>query len=155
MARIAQAYKADESTITPYPGGDADLPADKTNFNHLQSSMRMPVECAFGRLAGMWGALDSLTPLHPPPTLTPRAPFAGPSRLTAVAFAAPHRAAGILWRPLLFSLERVPSLILALMKLCNVALRYPGNGEEPGDADALDALARLRAGGQLASPPLC
>ena len=94
-------------------------------------------------------------PSHPPPTLTLRAPFPGPSRLTTVAFAAPHRAAGILWRPLLFSLERVPSLILALMKLFNVVLRYPGNGEEPGDADALDALARLRAGGRLASPPLC
>ena len=50
---LAQAYKADESTMTPYPG--SSLPPAESNFNHLQSSMRMPVECAFGRLVGMWG----------------------------------------------------------------------------------------------------
>lgn len=104
------AYKADESTVTPYPGCDETLELDKSNFNHIQSSMRMPIECAFGRLVGMWG---------------------------------------VLWRPLRMGLDHVPDLLLAAMKLCNVALRMPGVGDEPGDAEPQWALERLRAAGRF------
>ena len=68
-----QAYKADEHCVTPYPG--QDLPRDEDNFNHLQCTVRSSsIECAFGRLIGIFG--DRTLPAAPPPYPFSTAPSA-------------------------------------------------------------------------------
>ena len=51
-----EAYAVNEQMIVPFPGAwDHQSPED--NFNYFQSSMRIRIECAFGRLVQRFGIL--------------------------------------------------------------------------------------------------
>lgn len=124
-----QAYKADEHCVTPYPG--QDLPPDKDNFNHLQCTVRSSsIECAFGRLVGIFGE-------HAPPFL-----FSAPSARTPLTFFAPLTffVAGIFWRPWRGTTGRFGQVVLAAMKMSNVLIDYPDDEfEDAAFADLEDS----------------
>ena len=50
------AYPVSDQLITPVPG--TKLTEAEDNFNFFQSSLRIRIECAFGRLVARWGVLQ-------------------------------------------------------------------------------------------------